>query len=786
LREVVLRRKRKSVFACLVLAAATLVPKAFPQNLRPLSVEHALSAVGFAELTAIEFSPDGRWLAYTSKDYRRATTVDLETWARSGVRDAFTGTDIWVVNVRTGEARCLTSGVGNNFMPVWSPNGRYLAFVSDRDGSRQAKLWLWDANLNKTKKVSELRIRQFGQIEWMPDSERILAPVVPDNMSLTEYVIHFTSGPANESVLVGKTVPRSTPIVYQANIGAHAHEADPISDPWSLDFWLRDLAVIDTLTGSATTVVHDKRIAHFAVSPDALHIAYTTPKRFEKPGSQQMLFDLQVLSLLDMTTQTLASDVRLDFDGTFNWSPDGSWLAFRRFGPEERTFDCYLVGLVAQQPRNITNLPPQTQWPRNTTASVLWDRNSRFVYFTTRGTLFRASVTETHATQVAEITERQIASLIPLSENSLWTTDGGTSAIVVTHDESRKQDGFYKINLESGESTQLLEAGQCYTCANLNQLFAVMRNGTHFAYFAEDAQHSADLWMTDSQFLTRKQLTNLDPEFATCREGAVRLVNWLSDDGEKLQGALLLPSNYEQGKRYPLVVWVYGGVSLSNDFDHFGLEGIGPFNMQLLATRGYAVLAPDSVERLGTPMLDLMKSVLPGINKLIEMGIADADRVAIMGHSHGGYNALALVVQTNRFKAAVMVDGIGDLVASYGAMDRSGAAFGISIAELGQGMIGGTPWQFRDRYIENSPIFYLDRVRTPVLIVQGAEDNIVPFHLSDEVFVGLRRLGKQVEYVKYSGEGHSPTYWAYANQVDFCDRVIAWLDKYLKSSSTQN
>lgn len=101
-------------------------------------------------------------------------------------------------------------------------------------------------------------------------------------------------------------------------------------------------------------------------------------------------------------------------------------------------------------------------------------------------------------------------------------------------------------------------------------------------------------------------------------------------------------------------------------------------------------------------------------------------------------------------------------------------------------MIGGTPWQFRERFVENSPIFYLDRVETPLLIGHGAADNNVMPFLADEVFVGLRRLGKEVEYAKYEGEGHSPLTWSYANQVDFCNRLLAWFDKYLKSPKPPN
>jgi dipeptidyl aminopeptidase/acylaminoacyl peptidase len=202
----------------------------------------------------------------------------------------------------------------------------------------------------------------------------------------------------------------------------------------------------------------------------------------------------------------------------------------------------------------------------------------------------------------------------------------------------------------------------------------------------------------------------------------------------------------------------------------------------LLATRGYAVLLPDSPQHVGTSMLDLAKSVLAGVNRVVDMGIADSARLGVMGQSNGGYSTLSLIVQTKRFKAALEMDGPGNLVGLYGAMDSQGAAFGTALERVFDAM-GGTPWEFRDRYIENSPVFYLDRIETPLLVVHGENDNYVPSFLAAEVFVGLRRLGRQVEYARYQGSGHDPAVWSYPNQLDLCNRMIAWFNQYLKPDS---
>lgn len=177
-------------------------------------------------------------------------------------------------------------------------------------------------------------------------------------------------------------------------------------------------------------------------------------------------------------------------------------------------------------------------------------------------------------------------------------------------------------------------------------------------------------------------------------------------------------------------------------------------------------------------MQEIARTVLPGVNKAIEMGIADPDRLGIIGHSYGGYAVLSVITQAQRFKAAVSWAGSANLVTMYGQMDSDGTSHWINWAESEAGNVGGSLWEVRERYIENSPIFYLDKVKTPLLIVQGSSDRINTPNHSEEIFVGLRRLGREVEYARYEGEDHA--FWFYPNRVDYCNRVIRWFDEWLK------
>ena len=765
-------------FAAAVFCSAIALAGRTPaQERKPIAIEDVLNTKLLARLVPIALSPDGKRLAYTVQDNRRAIAYVREAYHRTGLPPWGIGSDIWMQDLEPGMVRNLTGGDGDNWLPSWSPDGRYLAFLSTRGASHLTHLWVWDATHDELRQLTDTNIRG-SQIEWTRDARHVLVTTVPKGVSLEQYVDRVSGSRAETGVQTEGSGP--TAILYQSNTHSDDRERAAKSDPWNLDEVWRDLVSITVDSGQVKTLVRGTRIATYLLSPDGARVAYTIPTHFEKPGSQQILFDLVSVRIAGDQPKTLATDIRLGFGGDrFRWSPDSSRVGFRENGPR-MAGDCYVAAVEGNGPRKVTRLEPPADYPSDGSEEPLWDAQGKSIFFLHRGGLWQAAADGGNAAKVAEIPNREIIAMVPRSDNLLWTQDDGTSTVVLTHDDAGKQDGFYEIDLRSGRSHPLLEDGQCYTCAGVRHEAAVTEDGTRVVYSREDAQHENELWVSDPSFRDSQRLTNLNPQFDQYQMGAARLIHWLSDDGRPLQGTLLLPAGYKEGVRYPLLVWVYGGALLSNRFDQFGLVSQGPFNMQLFATRGYAVLLPDMPLGVGTPMLDMAKAVLPGVNQVIDMGVADPARLGVMGHSFGGYSTLSLIVMTNRFKAAMDASGIGDLVGFYGEMQKDGAAFGVSVAEQGPGSMGGTPWAVRDRYIANSPVFDLDRVETPLLIVQGANDAIVAPFLADEVFVDLRRLGKEVEYARYDGEDHSPVYWRYANQVDLCNRIIAWFDSHLK------
>jgi dipeptidyl aminopeptidase/acylaminoacyl peptidase len=730
-------------------------------------------------------SPDGHWTAYTVKTRPQFMVIGNDDAVKRGLTPHLVGGDIFVCDLLGRQQRNLTGENGDSWSPSWSPDSRYLAFLSNRSGGEQPELWVWDSHANALKKVSEVAARIWGvqQIEWSADSKRIFIAAVPGQLSGKAFL---------QKVIEAGTAPKhgnttgSTVLLYSSS--GKPEEGQANGNTLGIDERLRDLIAIDLASGKGTTLLSNQRISEFYVTRDNLRLVYSCAKGFEKSGSQQVLYDLDVLDLRSLRQTVAATAVPLDYFGRFSVSPDGSLISFRSNPDSPRISDIFVVSVNGGEVKKLsrfTNSPsfgPLTgDWKRNFSVTPLWDRESQHVYSIGWRQLWESSVRAGITRRVGRIEGHTIAQVVASTDNVLGTTNDGKSAVVVARDEWTKREGLYGIDLENGTNSTIAERGHCYTCEAARDARYIASVGSSLIYVAEDAQHPADVWRTDFVSGQTSRLTHLNPQFDSYEMGATELVDWLDGDGHRLRGALWLPSSYVPGKRYPLIVLVYGGALPSGTVNRFaGFErGMPYFNPQLFATRGYAFFAPDAPQQLGTPMLDLAKTVLPGINRVIEKGIADPERIGIMGHSYGGYSTLALLVQTKRFKAAVEADGMADLISAYGEMEKDGTAFGTS-SETGQELMGGSPWEVRDRYIENSPLFSFDRMDTPLLIVHGGDDRAVASFLGDEIFVALRRLGKIVTYAKYEGESHVPS--AFGNQVDIGTRIIEWFDRYLKET----
>ena len=291
---------------------------------------------------------------------------------------------------------------------------------------------------------------------------------------------------------------------------------------------------------------------------------------------------------------------------------------------------------------------------------------------------------------------------------------------------------------------------------------------------------------------SHRDLLSLDHHLAAVDWGKTRLIDYHGGDGQALKAAVILPPGYVAGRRYPVVTWVYAGY-LVDGLDDFWLDPYLPgiYNLQLYAARGYVVLIPSIPLHFDAEKRDILaevtKGTLPAIDRLIALGIADAERLGVMGQSFGGYSVYALVTQTNRFKAAVAISGFTDLGTFDGQFDATARGYpGIehemsrnwSITENGGVHKSVPPYADHDFYWRNSPQAFVDRVETPLLLIHGEYDIRGAMSQAETFFYSLYRQGKTARLLRYWGESHSLAQ-SPANVRSVYGEAIKWFDRYL-------
>ena len=752
-------------------------------SVRPLEIPDAVLASSFHVEGRFSFAPEGSSVAYAVCDPRRlkADPNDKEAkFATKGSAYRSMGCDVWVSSVADGKARNLTQGTGNNWGPVWSPDGRALIFYSDRGG--RPRLWIWDSRSGRVRLVTDAPTRNFFGFEvpvWMPDSRNVIARLRPEGMSDEEL---DESAPPSPTAGDEKE-PGSTVAVYRSQRKDSEKKAESALSFLPLKSNLVDLAEVEVATGRVRRIKPRTYCAGFWVSPDGSRLAYLEMKGRRSAAALAWIYDLVVYDLTTGRSHVAAAEIQQAFGTSVSWSPDGRRLAYFS-GESYQPAECFVVAADEGPPRKLEHAKEDAFTVSGHASSSsdflppLWDESSKAVYFSAANRVWRGDVAAARLKPITPDLGTRVYEVLQTPDGRrVWSPDR-TSLYVSRRDETSKRGVFLKIDRETGRATTLLDEPKSY--GHLFDTPLVSADGQRVVYVAQSVSESEDLWMAGVDFKNPRRLTTINPQLEKYRFGKSRLLDFTNADGQKLHASLLLPADFQEGKRYPTLVFVYPQDWGSETVHQFGLGGLAAYNLHMLSTRGYAVLQPDVPVGKGSIMRDLLKSVMPAIDKAVEIGVVDPDRLAVTGQSAGGYATIAIIAQTTRFKAAIMNAGFGDLTGFYGSMSlATGDGNWIPWLETLTGGMGAGPWDSAQTFVQNSPIYFLNRVETPLIIQAGSADSaIVPF--SDQVFVGLKRLGKDVTYLRYGGEGHVLA--AQANLVDYWKRVIAFLDEHVKGA----
>lgn len=336
-----------------------------------------------------------------------------------------------------------------------------------------------------------------------------------------------------------------------------------------------------------------------------------------------------------------------------------------------------------------------------------------------------------------------------------------------------RDSGFYSMASFSEPPRKLLMGPKNYrVLGKAKDADVVMVTATTF-------HDEPDIHLTDSSFRTLKKVTEANPQKQQILWGSGELMHYRNADGVLLEAALYKPENFDPSKKYPMMIYLYE--RLSQNVNTFVRPAPGhSINIAYYVSNGYLVLTPDIVYTTGHPGQSALKCVLPAIQAVVDKGFVNRDAIGIQGHSWGGYQTAYMLTQTNVFKAAEAGAPVADMISAY-----DGIRWGTGLPrqfqyEKTQSRIGGTIWEYPLRFIENSPIFMVDRVTTPLLILQNDADDAVPWYQGLELFLSMRRLGKEVYLFDYNGEPHHIN--RRPNQKDYTVRLQQFFDHFLKGA----
>jgi len=308
--------------------------------------------------------------------------------------------------------------------------------------------------------------------------------------------------------------------------------------------------------------------------------------------------------------------------------------------------------------------------------------------------------------------------------------------------------------------------------------FNKARGAENVIFSQENFETFPDILSTDITFNSTKRISNINPQQKEYNWGTIELVYWNSLDGERLEGMLVKPEGFDPTKKYPLLVNFYEKSANGLNSHRDPYPGRSTINYSYYTSRGYIIFNPNVNYRTGYPGESAYNCVIPGVTSLIEKGFIDEKNIGVQGHSWGGYQIAYLISKSDMFKCAEAGAPVANMVSAYGGIRWGSGLSRMFQYERTQSRIGGTLWEYPLRYIENSPIFYIDKVNTPVLILHNDKDSAVPWYQGIEYFVSLRRLGKPAWLLNYQGEPHWPL--KTQNRLDFNIRLSQYFDYYLK------
>lgn len=665
-------------------------------------------------LSRPRISPDGQRVAFV------VTTIDE--------RKHEYRSSIWVAPTNGGQARRFTGGKGNSHNPIWSPDGRWLAFISDREneavpssktqedqkkqGKGKPQIWLIPGDGGEAHQLTFMP-HGVSNSSWSPDSQRL--------------VFSAGVGPLDEETEDGKPMPKVRVIdrlFYRLDGVGFIYDRR------------HHLFIIDAAGGEPTQLTDGDWDDKDPVwSPDGIHIAFTSSRaedRWRIPCP-----DIYTLSIQNGH----AGELQCLTDGTHpsyspSWSPDGKTIAFLA-KPKLRSgnhIELFTIDAAVRQSSAARCLTNEFEGGCSD-----WTNS--------------------------DMTNEQ---LMPAP---VWSPDGRTLYVLAVQRGSTR---VYTVpNEGAGKQPPTLTPGNMHVLD-----FSFDQSRSTMAMLIEDPTHVAEIFICSTASPGElRRLTNFnDALFNDLLLSTPEYMPYTGVDDWPMDGWILKPRDFDPAKKYPLIVEIHGG-----PYTQYGYGFM--HEMQMLAGAGYVVLYTNPRGSIGygrdfalavrgawaeKDSLDIMA----GVDTLLQKGYIDEQRLGVIGGSYGGFMTSWLVGHTDRFKAAVADRSVIDRFSFFGSSDI-GWDFTDDDMEV-------APWDDPERYMRMSPITYVKQIHTPLLIIHSENDLRCNIEQSEQLFASLKYLGREVLFVRFEGQSHGLSRNGHPRlRLERLRHIRAWFEKYL-------
>ncbi|ASU35109.1 S9 family peptidase [Mucilaginibacter xinganensis] len=752
-------------------AAADTSKKAIANTIAPpvregseLSVKQLLTGKthSFEYVTEYQLTKNGKLLAFAVTAPKKSKNI------KSG---------LFVYDIDRDTLKTISNGRGNYRSLVFDDAGRQLAFAAEKNPEKAL--------------VKPFKLYYYNTLK--DSAEAIAAPYslgMPDKWAVSgDGRVYFSKTGGN---LFFGTAPIPKPIdttlvdFELAKLDIWNYKDDYLQ-PQQLKNLQRELrrsylAVIHPATGDKKLIQlgdPDMRDILVPDNTDAGFVLGLTDTGARIQSQWQGAADQEAYLINIRTGGRIRINDRLK--GRYSISPDGKYVVW--FDSKDQNWHSYSI--ATGKKTNLTartgvkmgeedNDVPDDPSPYGISA---WEQHDKNVLIYDRYDIWSIAPATGEAVNLTGGTGRKnrIIFRYNLTNSEQKFIPAKTTLWIIAQNEENKQWGYYKKepgNLSALEKVIIAPNGY----SNLQKA----KNTTNFIYTKYSYRQSPDLY-TSTDLKNEIRLSNTNPQQAQYNWGTAELVEWTTPKGFHSKGILYKPEDFDPTKKYPMIAYFYE--KLSDGLYNYIPPAPTPSRLPIsyFVSNGYLVFAPDISYQNGHPGASAVEFVNSGVEALKKKPWVDGAHIGIQGQSWGGYQVAYLITQTNMYAAAWAGAPVANMTSAYGGIRWESGVNRQFQYEKTQSRIGATLWEKPELYIENSPLFQLPKVNTPVMIMSNDADGAVPWYQGIEMFTALRRLGKPVWLLQYNGEAHNLV--QRQNRKDISIREQQFFDHFLKGAA---